>query len=273
MDIETVAKTRRSHQSTQDVSDALLHRSDALLHVNSGRLPDSQRLPNKSGSLPVSDKHAGTMIDQRLNLYIQMMSSHPLFALAEKGLLSRALINEFAYLQYADSILWVPMLALMKERVKNPRLVRALTDNIACEAGIYGISHIELARQFTCSLGVKDALGTLSPDVVQNASHLTSLTEAQIAGWIFAAETLVPILFSKMRVCYQAIPGCDLRYLDEHIGIDSDEHSIWMREAINEILIEPSRVNEVLTGIDFGMREAMDVPDSLYAKAMWLARV
>lgn len=221
----------------------------------------------------ITQKFAAEILDQRLELYCQMMSTHPLFLLVARGDLPRAIVDEFAWLQYADSILWVPMLALMKERVRNPRLVRALTDNIACEAGVSGTSHIELARRFVASLGLKSApAGTSLPDVIDNASQWTSFTEGQIAGWICAAETLVPILFAKMRPAFAAIRGCDLHYLDEHIGVDSDEHSHWMRDAIEQLVLTGTPVGDILAGLDFGMREAMDVPDALYAKAMWLRR-
>jgi hypothetical protein len=232
---------------------------------------DVQTSPDPTREM--TQKFAAEILTQRLDLYCQMMNTHPLFLLVARGDLPRPIVDEFAWLQYADSILWVPMLALMKERVRNPRLVRALTDNIACEAGVSGTSHIELARRFVASLGLKSApAGTTLPDVIDNASQWTSFTEGQIAGWICAAETLVPILFSRMRPAFAAIRGCDLHYLDEHIGVDSDEHSKWMQESIEQLVAGGTSVSEILAGLDFGMREAMDVPDMLYAKAMWLRR-
>src|SRR5205085_7119731 len=172
-------------------------------------------------------------IEARLALYACQLETHPFLELAHVKVLLRPVLDEFAYLQYVDSILWVPMLALMKERVRAPRLARAVRDNLACEAGYRGTSHVELALRFVRSLGISSPpVGCEQHDIVQVVSQWTRFCEPQIAGWLFAAETLVPLLFRLVRPSYQDIPGVDLRYLDEHVHVDADDHSGWMKEAI-----------------------------------------
>lgn len=210
-------------------------------------------------------------IRARIDFYARVLSDHPLLVLARGGEVPREILLEFARVQYADSILWIPMLSLMKERAQNPRLVRAIRENIADEAGQTGVSHVELARRFIRSLGIADvAAGTMTPDVVEMVSHWSRLPEPAIAGWLLAAECLVPILFEAMRVGYGVFPDANLRYLDEHITVDADVHSSWMREAILELLEDPGSGSMVMIGVDFGAREVFDVPDGLYAKSLWM---
>ena len=210
-------------------------------------------------------------IETRLEYYTTLLAAHPLLEMAATGRLARPVADEFAYLQYVDSILWVPMLALMKERVSRPRLLRAIAENLACEAGYRGTSHVELARQFVESLGLfAPPPGCPVPDVVDTVTHWTRFPEPQIAGWLLAAETLVPLLFTRMRPSFASLPGADLRYLDEHVHVDSDDHAVWMKEAVAEILCSPSSLPAVLVGVDFGAREVFDVPDVLYTHALKL---
>lgn len=213
-----------------------------------------------------------SFLDQRLALHEAMLRAHPFLELARNAMLPREILEEFAYLQYVDSILWVPMLSLMKERARSERLTRAIRDNIACETGMSGTSHIEMARMFIRSLGLDVVGAGQNPDVVATVSQWTTFGEAVVAGWLYAAEHLVPLLFGAMRPGFAAIPGADLRYLDEHIAVDSDDHSRWMREAIAEIIQDDPTHPDVLLGIDLGSREVLDVPDVLYSKTLWKQR-
>jgi hypothetical protein len=212
--------------------------------------------------------HIRSILD-RVEFYAGLLVHHPLLERARANALPREVLVEFAQLQYADSILWIPMLSLMKARAQSPRLVAAIDHNIADEAGRTSASHVELARTFVRSLGVADfATGGLAPDVVEMVSHWSRLPEPALAGWLLAAERLVPIMFGAMRPCYAGL-GASLRYLDEHIAVDEAAHARWMEEAVDELLGAGVGSDEVLHGVDIGAREVFNVPDVLYAKTLW----
>lgn len=211
-------------------------------------------------------------MESAVDHYRQALLSHPIRALARSGELSRALTLEFAALQYVDSVLWVPMLALMKDRVRSPMLRQALRDNLLCEAGANDTSHITLCRQFIESIGVAPFYGDFHrqselashPVVIMNAA--AGLSEGEIAGWILVAEALVPTLFESFRPALARIPGADLRYIDEHITVDAEEHSRWMKEGVARLSDEGADPDRILYGIHLGGRTALSVPDTLYAK-------
>lgn len=70
------------------------------------------------------------------------LEQHPLLTAARKGELPESVVRQFAFQQFADSILWIPMLAQMKAKAtRSTRLRRAIEENIAHEAGIEGPSH------------------------------------------------------------------------------------------------------------------------------------
>src|SRR6185437_9820748 len=108
------------------------------------------------------------------------------------------------------------------------------------------------------------------PVAVMNS--VSALTEEEIAGWILAAEALVPHMFAMFLRAFERIKGSDLTYLREHISVDSDEHSQWMLEAARELLDRPGTEERsfqgILDGLDIGARVALSIPDALYAKAL-----
>ncbi|MDO8521385.1 MAG: iron-containing redox enzyme family protein [bacterium] len=206
--------------------------------------------------------------------YRGKLTCHPINDLIARRVLPLEVIRECAAIQYVDSMLWVPMLALMKDRVESPRLQEALRANIRCETGDAGISHLTLAQSFIRSLGIPPYFGDygvqskLASHPVEIMNAATGLNEAQIAGWLLVAETLVPHLFALLRPAFEGFPEVDLRYLDEHIAVDADEHAQWMDAAVKEILALGGRAEEVITGVDLGGRVTLSVPDALYAKAI-----
>ncbi|HEY0255317.1 MAG TPA: iron-containing redox enzyme family protein, partial [Kofleriaceae bacterium] len=169
------------------------------------------------------------------------LAEHPLLVAARTGGLTKSLLHEFAFHQYSDSILWIPMLAQMKAKAtRSARLRRAIEDNIAHEAGIGGISHVTLAVELMRSLGIR----TLEPFPVHTFARSATLwlsdefvdeSEAMTAGWLLVAETLVPDMFAVMEPCFAAL-GANTRYFREHVAVDSDEHAQWMAEAVEDVL-------------------------------------
>jgi len=209
------------------------------------------------------------LIDQRVEFYKDQLKRHPIVPLLKKNAVPRSILVDYAAIQYADSLLWVPMLALLKDRVKNERLKQALRENLLCEAGANATSHVEICRRFIESTGANlDDIdfASISGGQVIRSVAVADLSEPQIAGWILTAETLVPLQFALFLDSFRKIGAVDLTYLIEHVAVDTDEHSQWMRESCLELLKESDCFNEILSGIDIGGRVQLRDPDVLYAK-------
>jgi len=202
------------------------------------------------------------------------LESHPIARLCAMGTVPESILRDWARIQYVDSTLWIPMLALAKGQTKSPRLLQALKANIRCEAGDDGIPHVTLCREFVESLGEPTYYGNYQ-DYAPLAAHsvgvmnaLASMSEEEMAGWLMATETLVPTFFAIFRPGFARIPGADLRYLDEHIAVDSDEHAEWMNESVHELLKNETSYERLLAGIRLGGRVMLSIPDALYARTL-----
>ena len=204
-------------------------------------------------------------ITSLLAYYRTELVQHPLFTAAQQGELSKATLERFAFHQYSDSITWIPMLAQMKAKaVRSCRLRQAIADNIACEAGLHGTSHVVLAVELMRSLGITRVTG--EPFVRLASEWLTEqLTEPQIAGWLLVAESLVPVMFGCVLPSFQRL-GCDTTYFAEHIHVDDEEHATWMAEAVDDViaLYGTRAVADVIAGMHDGWQETMEVPDALW---------
>lgn len=213
-------------------------------------------------------------IHEALIYYDSSLATHPIARLCRDGILPRPLALEFARAQYVDSTLWVAMLSLAKGKVKNHKLSEAIRKNILCEVGNEGVPHTTLCQSFVESLGESARFGTYEnyapvaahPMEVMNVFDQAG--DGLIAGWLLVSETLVPRLFQVFRPAFTQFHGADLRYLDEHITVDADEHSKWMLEAALEIAETPEGLEEVLQGMALGGRVTLSVPDALYAQAL-----
>src|SRR5262245_59926056 len=175
-----------------------------------------------------------------LRRYCAEFAEHPLLRDADENTIPLWLLREFAFHQYSDSILWIPMLALMKSKaVRSSRLRRAIEENICCEAGLGTTAHVQLAGNLLRSLDIISVESFPTASYAESAnwwlsSDFAELNEPAIAGWLLVAETLVPIMFARMKGCFDRIDGCDTAYLAEHVTVDTDEHSAWMAEAVEE---------------------------------------
>lgn len=210
-------------------------------------------------------------IVRQLGLYRATLIQHPLLIAAQEGELPKKTLLEFAYHQYSDSILWIPMLAQMKSRVtRSGRLRRAIEDNIAHEAGLGAESHVAMAVRMMRSLGVR-SLDPFPADTLTRSATLwlsddfASFEEPEIAGWLLTAETLVPLMFSAMLRSFDAL-ACDAQYFHEHVTVDGDEHATWMAEATADViaLYGAECVPAVLAGMDDAWAETREVPDDLW---------
>ena len=201
------------------------------------------------------------------------LAAHPFLVAARE--LPTTTLHEFAFHQYSDSILWIPMLAQMKSKAtRSRRLHRAIEDNIAHEAGLGGTSHVTLAAQLMRSLGICD----LTPFPTRVFTHSATLwlsdafardfSEPEVAGWLLAAETLVPDMFAAVEPAFAQL-GADTRYFREHVAVDTDEHSAWMAESVVEIveLYGASSVEAITAGMRDAFAETLEVPDALWSRS------
>jgi pyrroloquinoline quinone (PQQ) biosynthesis protein C len=199
------------------------------------------------------------------------LAAHPFLVAANE--LSTPTLHEFAFHQYSDSILWIPMLAQMKSKAtRSRRLHRAIEANIAHEAGLGGTSHVTLAAQLMRSLGICDL--TPFPTRVFERSATLWLTDAfardfsepEVAGWLLAAETLVPDMFAAVEPAFARL-GADTRYFREHVAVDTDEHAAWMAEAVVEIveLYGADCVPAITAGMRDAFAETLEVPNALWS--------
>jgi len=207
-----------------------------------------------------------------LDRYRAELLAHPLLEAARERTLTTETLHEFAVAQYLDSLAWIPMLAQMRSKATRSRRLRdAISDNIAHEAGLQGTSHVTLAVQMLRSLGIKQlpesSLATLSKVSSEWLSdEFASATEAELAGWLLVAESLVPLLFAAVGPCFDQLG--DTTYFSEHVHIDSDEHAAWMAEAVADVVAQygPSCVPEVTSGMAEGWQETIEVPDELWGR-------
>jgi len=207
-----------------------------------------------------------TLATQRAQL-----ASHPFLAAHD---LPTTILHEFAFYQYSDSILWIPMLAQMKAKaIRSSRLRRAIEDNIAHEAGLGGVSHVTLAVELMRSLGIR----TLEPFQTHTFARSATLwlsdefvgeAEPATAGWLLVAETLVPDLFAAVEPAFARI-GANTRYFREHVAVDTDEHAAWMTESVEDIveLYGPACVPAILAGMADAFAETLEVPDALWRRS------
>jgi pyrroloquinoline quinone (PQQ) biosynthesis protein C len=210
-------------------------------------------------------------IFSRLADYRDQLTEHPLLVASRTGRLTRHTLEQFAFHQYSDSILWIPMLAQMKSAARRSRRLRqAIEDNIAHEAGLAATSHVALAVDMMRSLGMRSLEGMPIETFARSATLWLSdafadQTEPEVAGFLLTAETLVPLMFAALEPSFTAI-GCDTSYFREHISVDSEEHSTWMADAVSDIvtIYGESCVEQIVDGMVDAWQETREVPDTLW---------
>lgn len=218
-------------------------------------------------------------LDREINAYTFKLRNHPIVKYCQQQILPLEILNDFAKVQFVDSVLWIPMLALIKGKIKSPRLLKAVRANMLCEAGADGIPHVTLCQKFIESLGIMPRYGDYN-EFTKYSSHpveimmsIQDFDEPFITGWLLAAEALVPVMFSVFKEAYQNTPGVDLTYLNEHIVIDADEHAEWMRESAQELMMASDCFEQIKAGIDIGARLTLAIPDVLFAKTIRLLKM
>jgi len=219
------------------------------------------------------------LINDEIKNYIGKLSSHPIVKFCIDKTIPHVVLKDFAKLQFVDSTLWVPMLALIKDKIHSPKLLKAVKSNLLCEAGANGISHVSLCQQFIESLGITPRYGhalsfsEYSGHPLEIMTGIQDYPETVIAGWLLIAESLVPTLFKIFKMAFENISNIDLRYLDEHITVDADEHALWMYEAVEELLLNEHSFSEIMQGIDIGGRMILCIPDILYSKTIRILKL
>jgi hypothetical protein len=204
-------------------------------------------------------------IFDRLADYRARLIEHPFLTALDHPV---PILHEFAFHQYADSILWIPMLAQMRGKALRSRRLRdAIGNNIGHEAGLHAISHVQLAVDLMRSLGITRVDGRVLAQSAQLwlSDEFAAMSEPEVAGFLLVAETLVPIMFAALAPQFARL-GAQTRYFEEHVSVDSDEHSQWMAEAVEEVLDVYG--GDAAPAIAAGMADAWDetreIPDVLW---------
>ncbi len=207
-------------------------------------------------------------IFDRLADYRARLIEHPFLTAHELPL---PLLHEFAFHQYADSILWIPMLAQMRGKAaRSQRLRDAIADNIAHEAGLHATSHVALAVALMRSLHLEHT-DVLPWQVLADSAQLwlsdafAAFGEPEVAGFLLVAETLVPVMFAAVEPSFRTL-GADTRYFTEHVAVDTEEHASWMAEAVGDVLAiyGPDVAPRIADGMADAWDETRDIPDQLW---------
>ncbi|MBI5630620.1 MAG: iron-containing redox enzyme family protein [Elusimicrobia bacterium] len=204
-------------------------------------------------------------LERRIAFFESELKDHPLIGLVKSGKIPPAVRKDFALYLFSDSWMWPSMLIAMRDRSRHPKLRRAVEDNIRDEAGERGDSHVGLCLRFLESLGVAPSLEE-GPSLDRTVRISSTLSEAQIAGWLLTAERLTLPLFALARECFSSAPGAELEYLDVHLRVDED-HISWLKEAAEGILEEGGSLKAVLQGSGLAARATLDAMDQLFEKA------
>jgi pyrroloquinoline quinone (PQQ) biosynthesis protein C len=249
------------------------------MNANLNSVLDQPYQSPPSLSLPLPSTQPEIQSDLReilllMESYVQQMRTHPLQLVFRDPSVPRQLVLDFAGIQYADSVLWVPMLAIMKDRAQHPTLVQALLDNLMCEAGAHHESHVMLCQRFLKSLGVSPYFGDyrqysdLARHPIEIMNGVSGMSECQIAGFNLMSEAMVPHLFKMALPAFQRIPGADCQYLTDHISVDADDHAAAMIRAVQDLILSGSSVGEILEGMHLSGRTSLSIPDALYAQVL-----
>jgi pyrroloquinoline quinone (PQQ) biosynthesis protein C len=153
----------------------------------------------------------------------------------------------------------------MHKSARNDRFKQALFDNIRCETGANGgVAHTQMAENFMSSIGLmvsmKDVVYSAAVSrALEENNFLKKATEPTRAGFMFATEALFPLMLKVVRpAIILHYPDADMQYIDEHIQVDADEHSEWMKESVKQILSSSRETfDEIITGMNFAMHGAL----------------
>jgi pyrroloquinoline quinone (PQQ) biosynthesis protein C len=193
------------------------------------------------------------------------LKNHLITLLIEGKTLPKEALNAILKTFYADGLWWVSALGHMEKEARNPRFKQALLDNYNCETGISGnIPHLQLMENFAASImlsiDMNDSVYTAALKRAQTENKMIKkATEPTRAGFMLATETLFPTLLQVVRpAIVQHFPMADMKYIDEHIEVDGDEHSKWMRESVEQILVQnPEYFDEVMRGVTEAIHGAL----------------
>lgn len=211
--------------------------------------------------------HAITTIREQISFYEVEVERHPLASMISQNKLSTNGEKAFALYLFMDSWMWPSMLISMRDHAKHPKLKHAIEDNLQDEAGKRGVSHIKLCIDFVKSIGFVPALVN-SAELNRTINVASELSEAQMAGWLAAAEMLTLPLYKLAIDCFSVKPKVDLRYLKVHMKVDED-HIQWLWNACEAIISENAHAkNEVLEGVALGARATLKSLDEIYEEAL-----
>lgn len=239
------------------------------------------RLLARGGSMNIVQTNGKlAAVEQGVSSYKEKLETHPIRRLCEAAKLPPEILRAFARVQFVDSIMWVPMLSLIKGQISSSALREAVRKNIRDEVGDEGTPHVTLCKRFLESIGVPTQFNnyvSYSPASLYPVSVMMGLAgncdDAMIGGWLLAQEVLVPVLFRMFRPAFRVFSAPNLAYMTEHEEVDSVDHSRWILEALDSILASADSAGPAIAGVDLGGRATLGVPDFLFAEVTRLQRL
>lgn len=207
--------------------------------------------------------------------YEKQIEEHPMAVACAERRVPREILAAFARCQWVDSSTWVPMLALAKGSMEADALREAVRMNINDEAGENGTPHVTLCKRFLQSVGVSTTYSDIhgySPASVYPTGLMFGLagncSDPMMGGWLLSQEVLVPVVFRTFRHAFEAIDGVDVTYLIEHEEVDAEDHSRWIAEALEEIVVDRATAADAVAGVHMGGRATVAVIDYLYGQML-----
>ncbi len=212
------------------------------------------------------------LIEERLQFYAEEIEIHPIVRLLSEGRVAASVLHDCAAILFRSSVLSVPLLSLLKDRVNNECLKRAFLDNLLYATGANGTSIVELCSRFLRSVqkglladGVDHAV-SLPPADLDEMVFVSELSQAELTGWLLASEVLTPVTRNILLEGFRHLHDIDLEFFKEHVATNSEEHSRSITEAAHEILEETDCIEQILSGIQTGAQAELNLLDSIYAK-------
>lgn len=211
------------------------------------------------------------LIEQHIAFYAEEIEMHPVGRLLAEGKLSGAVLRECAGLLFRTSVLWMPLLSLLKDRVRNENLKKFLLDYLLRESGAQGTSNVELCsrllRTVEASFSSPSAISVDLPSAsLDDVVFVAQLEEPELIGWLLAAGSLTPVTHKLLLEGFRQLEEIDCSFLEEHVNAHNEDQSQSMNEAITTFLEQEKGIERILAGIQIAARTELALLDSIFAK-------
>lgn len=174
--------------------------------------------------------------------------------------------ERYSLFQLGTATIWPGFLAGCAGRVQNPALQDALRLNACCEIGANegSMGHVSLALSFCLSQGIAPDMLVSWPTNPKNQASMVNMVgillkpEMTIAGWMYANEFLAGVMFQAFLPAFAAATGPAIRYMQEHVDVDGDEHAKQIWDSVEECLSSGHNLQDFLRGLNLAIQARID---------------